>query len=139
MNIHSCSRAMRGVRLMAASILPASFRAGIIIERLGLSGFGDGEIRAITKRVNVKHGTRGASQRFSSSGMKPGKGNRILPQSRILTQPLSVKKFSTSFLDSQLSGGEGGMNLILRAPNKMGVQRALKILINRRVLGSAAG
>src|ERR1700722_1426 len=95
-----------GVRATAASILPASFLAGMITETLFSFCLRSGIGRATAKRERQSGESRGPRKRLSRlSSPKSLIGQRIRDSHRISSQPERASNPESVSLDSQLLSG----------------------------------
>src|SRR5260221_11776569 len=117
---------MVGVRATAASILPASFRAGIITETRVSFGRRSGIGRATTKRERQNGERTGARKRLSRySSPKSLIGQRIRDSYRISSHPERESNPASVSFDNQLIAGWRARNPKVVASAINGRQSAL--------------
>ena len=135
MKMISVPRPSSGVRCTAASMLPASLRAGMTTEqRYCGSGGGCGRGRATMNEVRQNQLNTGANQRFSSvpsSGVRAGQ--RMRGSVLMTSQPASCSRLTMSAVASQFCGGLGDFSPSAWAAASTGRQRLLKKLTTSRV------
>ena len=139
MKIISVPKPISGVRCTAASMLPASLRAGITTEhvnsrRTAASGRG----RAVTITDKQNGAKIGASQRFnsvSSSGVFTGHSIRVCCV--ITSQPASRSRFFMSDAESQFCSIVGALKPSRAATSRIGRHTLLKNVTTSRVRGCA--
>ena len=115
------------MRVTAASMLPASLRAGIMTETVAVArGTDFGRGRATRKTVRQQDGSTGASQRLQiGSSTGTASGNRMRPWVLMTCQSASSHRFHTSRWLSQLLWGERGLKPRAVTSPSMGRHREL--------------
>ena len=125
MKIYSMFGAILGILFIAAWIFPASFRAGMTIDRDG-SPFNISAFLATMIFVKQKNGTKGANHRFTKPATKGNcMGSRIRPSDLMISQPASSAMFRTSLAESQFKSGCGERSLKNESRDSAGRQSVL--------------
>ena len=116
-----------GVRSMAARMLPASLRAGIMtLTDRSRGAVSAGLSRATMMMVRQNHGRNGAIQRLIRFPIpKSSWGMRIRVSLRITSQPLRSRRLRRSCRESQLRAGRFGFKPRRPAKPRIGRQRVL--------------